>query len=423
VIPVAGGGSTFGLALKGIPAGDNYTIKLDADQSGTGPCEGSATFDVLADATTAVTTKLRCPGKKSGDGAVEVDGEINVCAVIQSAKATPNANGKTISLSGLGTDEDGKPLAVAYKWKASAGSFAVDDAASSVLKCPGRDVAIKVWLEVSDGDCGESVELEPVKCCNSRCDECNDDGDDGADFKVATAGAGADTGDATSHEGGWFDDSHAGPQPSGDVPNISADGVAGVGGFVVGGSPAPGVPNHGGGPGASGTSGGFGDGRRDGSGDRGPSGTAGYDAWPRPFAAGSGGSAGVRGAVDVAGAGGNAGAFASAAGGGAPNAGAGGTAGFQGVAGAAVSEAGVGGSIAAAAGVGGAAVSEAGVGGSIGAAAGVGGEAAGVGGEAGGGEGGVGGVGGSAGSAGGYGPTAGTGEDNQGEGRRGGRRR
>jgi len=75
--------------IGGIPAGKGYTITLTATSvEGDTTFTGSATFDVTAGGTTAVTLRLNGAGK-TGNGSVSVNGTINVNPRIDEVTVTP----------------------------------------------------------------------------------------------------------------------------------------------------------------------------------------------------------------------------------------------------------------------------------------------------------------------------------------------
>lgn len=201
-VVIAGPGTTFAAKIEQIPIGSDYTIKLDS-KGASFQCAGSATFDIKPKETTTVSVRLRCPGKPKESGAhgsLWVEGDINVCPVIDNAIASPNGDG-TYGLSASGSDYDEGPSALMYKWTASAGTLSGADSANALLKCPGSGGDVTVMLELSDSDtgchdvAGVTETLMAVDCSGGGSGPGGSSGDGGAG-SGATGGGGAGGDDA-----------------------------------------------------------------------------------------------------------------------------------------------------------------------------------------------------------------------------------
>ncbi|MEY4581006.1 MAG: hypothetical protein RL701_5709, partial [Pseudomonadota bacterium] len=129
-IPLTANGNTFSALIPGIPVGQGYTIALNgAGGDGAGQCVGSAQFGITAGQTSSVTVHLRCPGSKQ-TGSLLVNGDINTCAVAESAGAasTNITVGKPVVLTGIGADQDQAPSALTYTWTIVGGAATLKDA-------------------------------------------------------------------------------------------------------------------------------------------------------------------------------------------------------------------------------------------------------------------------------------------------------
>ena len=262
-IPVGGSGTTFSAKIDGIPADDGYTLKLDAvEAGGSTKCMGSADFSVVANAVTAVSVRLQCPGMKGGGngdtGSVMVNGTINICAVAQNATATPSADGTTLALVGVGSDEDDAPAPITYKWTATKGTLTGSDMANVTLSCPVGGGSVDIVFEVSDTDCGDKIQLTGVPCGNGS----GGSGGSGAGGDSGGAGAGgAGAGGAGTGGAGAGGAGAGGAGAGGAGAGGAGAGGAGAGGAGAGGAGAGGAGAGGagaGGAGAGGDSGGAG---------------------------------------------------------------------------------------------------------------------------------------------------------------------
>ncbi|HKO49224.1 MAG TPA: sulfatase-like hydrolase/transferase [Polyangiaceae bacterium] len=147
------GSSTISGTIGGIPAGNGFTITLNASSAeGSTTFTGSAKFDVIAGKTTAVTLHLKGT-VTTGNGSVSVNGTLNVGPVIDELTVTPLAVkvGSKISLTGVAKDADLGPSALSYYWSTTGG--VIDDPlgpnATLTSSTPGT---FTVELTVSDGE-------------------------------------------------------------------------------------------------------------------------------------------------------------------------------------------------------------------------------------------------------------------------------
>jgi hypothetical protein len=145
--------ATISAIISGLPAGTNYAVTLTATSTdGNTTCAGSATFGVMAGATTAVTVHLLCH-EAPRTGSVLVNGVLNVCPVIDGASAMPAEAfvGYPVSLAVAAHDSDAGPSPLAYHWTSSSGSFDNASSVSPIFTCqfPGP---VTITVAASDGD-------------------------------------------------------------------------------------------------------------------------------------------------------------------------------------------------------------------------------------------------------------------------------
>ena len=145
--------ATLSAVIGGLPAGNGYTITLSATGTdATTICSGSAMFNVMAGATTAVDVGLDChqPAKT---GSLSVTGTINVCPTLQALSATPAevAVGSSLSLAAVAVDPDNGPSALTYTWSTNRGSLTGATTVAPRFECTSTGAAT-VSVVVSDGD-------------------------------------------------------------------------------------------------------------------------------------------------------------------------------------------------------------------------------------------------------------------------------
>jgi hypothetical protein len=234
---VGGGGDATGV-IAGIPAGSGYTLALDA-QIGSTSCSGSATFDVIAAQTSAVSMLLKCRDDQPR-GTVAVDGHFDLCPVITAASASPVAvaMGEDIQLNTQASDADGDALR--YLWSATGGTLSDANAGDGSFTCQqgGKHT---LTVEVRDGsDCASSITIDVQ--CGQAPPGAVDGGSTDAGAGSSDAGAGPDAGvaldggadaGAASDAGAGLDAGSAADSGTGDAAS-GAD--AGAGGAAVTGT-------------------------------------------------------------------------------------------------------------------------------------------------------------------------------------------
>jgi hypothetical protein len=211
--------------IGGIPANSGYTIELSATASGASKsCNGRATFDVAAAATTDVTVHMQCRGAHT-TGSVEVNGTLNVCPNIDELSILPDEVrvGHSVQLRSSASDEDSGPSALGYSWTSTSGTIADPSSANTTFTCTTAGTST-VTLNVTDGDCGDTVSAK-ISCTGA-----------GAEAGAADAGtpdsAGIDAGviDSSVADGGAADGSAADTGFADGGATDSATGDAGGGG-------------------------------------------------------------------------------------------------------------------------------------------------------------------------------------------------
>jgi len=152
------GAPTVSGTIGGIPAGKGYTLTLTATSAeGDTTFTGSATFDVTAGATTAVTLRLNGVVKK-GNGSVAVNGTINVSPRIDEVTVTPQSVfvGSAIKLFAVGSDADAGPVPLSYYWSTTGGVIdnPIGPSATLTSTTPGT---FTIQLTLSDGDATDTA--------------------------------------------------------------------------------------------------------------------------------------------------------------------------------------------------------------------------------------------------------------------------
>jgi hypothetical protein len=166
--------STISSTIGGIPAATGYSIALTATTTDNAEtCSGSASFDVTARQTTAVTVTVRCH-EAPHNGSAQVNGVLNVCPQIDGVSAVPNEVfvGSSIALVGAAHDVDAGPSPLSYAWTTTSGAITDAAASSTRFTCTAAGTAT-LTLVVSDGDAGctdtssVAVTCTPLTASNS----------------------------------------------------------------------------------------------------------------------------------------------------------------------------------------------------------------------------------------------------------------
>jgi hypothetical protein len=143
--------STVSAVIGGIAAGSGYSLTLTGTSADSmTSCSGtSAAFTVTAGVQTSVPVSIECrQGSKTGS--VLVNGQINVCPLIDSVSAAPPV-GAAIAITTSAHDADNAPSALTYSWTTSSGTLSSATAQNPTLTCTAPGAA-NLTLTVSDGD-------------------------------------------------------------------------------------------------------------------------------------------------------------------------------------------------------------------------------------------------------------------------------
>lgn len=151
------GSTTVSTVIGGIPAGSGFSITLDGTTTDGGThCAGSASFDVTARMTTAVTVRLACH-EPPRTGSTAVRGELNLCPTVEGVTASPAevVVGASVALSTKATDSDAGPSALTYHWTTTGGTLSTPNAQSASLRCTSAGT-VTVSVTATDGDCSDT---------------------------------------------------------------------------------------------------------------------------------------------------------------------------------------------------------------------------------------------------------------------------
>jgi hypothetical protein len=149
--------STISAVISAIPAGNGGSITLSATTAdGATQCAGSASFNVTAHATTAVSVHLTCH-EAARTGSVLVNGNVNVCPAIDGVSASPSEVlvGGSVLLGVTAHDSDNGPSPLAYHWTTSSGALSDASSATPRFTCTGAG-NVTLTVTASDGDSAPS---------------------------------------------------------------------------------------------------------------------------------------------------------------------------------------------------------------------------------------------------------------------------
>jgi len=148
-------GSTASLEWFGLLPG-KYTVTLSATATdGETMCEGSEDFPVVAGTSIDVIVYLRCKLPETLGG-VRVNGEFNVCAVVDESVVKPlqTSVGNDIDLEAQGEDAEGDDIT--YLWTGTGGDIDDPSAKATTYTCLEEGVhavTIRVWDEGYEDEC------------------------------------------------------------------------------------------------------------------------------------------------------------------------------------------------------------------------------------------------------------------------------
>ncbi|HWZ90178.1 MAG TPA: hypothetical protein VNW92_15045, partial [Polyangiaceae bacterium] len=160
--------TTISTVIGAIPAGTGASITLSATSlDGSTQCGGSASFNVTAHATTAVSVHLTCH-EAPRTGTVLVNGSLNLCPAIDGISANPAEVlvGGSVGLTATAHDTDSGPSPLSFHWTASSGALSDPSLPNPRFTCTSAGVAT-ITLSASDGDpatsCADTASLT-VQC-------------------------------------------------------------------------------------------------------------------------------------------------------------------------------------------------------------------------------------------------------------------
>jgi hypothetical protein len=153
------GGAMF--LVSKIPAATGYRVVLSATSVDGGiACEGSASFAVIARATSQVNVQLACNAANAGSQTV-VNGTSFDCAAWNSVTASPSntAIGTPVMLGAMATGP--VPAKLTYEWSAPSGMFGNPSAPNTSFVCTAAG-PVMVTLVVGDGQVPEGSTCNPA---------------------------------------------------------------------------------------------------------------------------------------------------------------------------------------------------------------------------------------------------------------------
>ena len=218
--------------IGGIPAGNGYSITLSASDAGNSGtfCTGSATFNVMAGATSTAQVRLQCktPAKT---GSVMVNGVVNICPVIDSLSIAPAETtvGNAVGLSASGSDADHVPSALSYSWTSSSGVLTGASSATASLTCTAVG-PVTVTLTVGDGDCTDTLS-QTVTCSPAASGSGGTGGAGGA--AAGSGGVAAGSGGVAAGSGGAATGSAGAPSGGGVIKINEVESSGGIPGDWV----------------------------------------------------------------------------------------------------------------------------------------------------------------------------------------------
>jgi cysteine-rich repeat protein len=159
-------------AVRRIPVGKPWTATFSAASAdGDVSCAGSASFDVLAEQTTVVSTVLPCQSRTNGP---LKGGPSRRCTIIQTLAVAPTqtAVGGALEL-GVQTLPGERLSPLQYAWSGAGGSFSDAGRATTVWTCrePGEHtLALRVWDEACADRAAATVRCTSLACGNGLLD-------------------------------------------------------------------------------------------------------------------------------------------------------------------------------------------------------------------------------------------------------------
>ncbi len=144
--------------IGNLPVGSGFSITLQATAvSGGTQCLGSASFDVAAHATTAVTVRLACH-EPPRTGSVGLNGTLNICPTLDGISASPAEVmvGSSLALTVAAHDSDAGPAAISYQWTTTSGTLSAANVDKPSLTCT-KAGEVTLSVTATDGDCSDTM--------------------------------------------------------------------------------------------------------------------------------------------------------------------------------------------------------------------------------------------------------------------------
>ncbi len=154
--------------IGGLPVGNGFSITLTGTTTdGSTHCAGSASFDVAARQTTAVTVHLTC-NETPRTGSVLVNGALNLCPTLDNLSVSPAevTVGSSLALAATAHDSDGVPAALAYHWTTTGGTLSAANVQNPSLLCTTVGT-FTVSVSATDSDCSDTLSAI-VTCTNGE---------------------------------------------------------------------------------------------------------------------------------------------------------------------------------------------------------------------------------------------------------------
>ncbi len=172
--------------------GSGYSIALVGTTTDGGThCAGSASFDVAAHMTTAVSVHLTC-NEAPRTGSVQVNGALNICPTLDGLSALPAEAfvGSSLVLAAAAHDSDGGPATIAYHWTTTGGTLSAADAQNPSLTCTTAGT-FTVSVTATDSDCSDTLSATVTCTVGSNGGSGGSGGAAGSPGTGGSSGAGA----------------------------------------------------------------------------------------------------------------------------------------------------------------------------------------------------------------------------------------
>jgi len=164
-VPV-GDSTVLTFRIGGLPVGNGYAIALSSTTSFGNSCMGSASFNVLNNATTRVSVLLVC-GAQDTVGDIIIDGEFQSCPVVTSVGAIPGETrvGSTIALSSA-ISHGTTPV----RWSGAGGTFSDVNSYAPTFTCGAVGPhTLTVAVNHADAACTSTSTVDVICAAAAGC--------------------------------------------------------------------------------------------------------------------------------------------------------------------------------------------------------------------------------------------------------------